>query len=131
MLRLVKYLAILHDAGEDVSIWKQWSLRYSNSISRHLTVLSPLINSAHKGVDLKSESPPFGILVVESKKVYIFLLANVLPLSERFVKYGEFREVLFDNFEYSRLPTADIPLDGDELRSLIQFFWRHDSILNY
>ena len=131
MLGLVKDLAIPHDAGKDVPIREQWSFRYSNSISRHLAVLGPLIDSAHKGVDLKSESPPFRILVVESEKVDIFMLTNVLPLSERFVKYGKFRKVLFDDFEDSRLATANIPLNRDELGSLIQFFWRHDSILNY
>ena len=79
---------------------------------------------------MKGEAPSFGVLVVESEKVDVFMLSNVLPLSEGLVKNGEFWEVLFDDFEYCGFATADVALDGDELGSFIQFFWRHDSILN-
>ena len=79
---------------------------------------------------MKGEAPPLGFLVVESKEVDVFVLSNVLPLSEWLVKDGEFRKVLFDYFEYGRLATADVTLYGDEVRSFIQFFWRNDSILN-
>ena len=101
VLCLVEDLAVLHDAGEDVTIGEEGPFGDPNSIASHLAVLSPLVNSAHKGVDLKGEAPALGILVVESEEVDIFVLSDILPLCERLVENGQFWEVLPDDFEHS------------------------------
>ena len=49
---------------------------------------------------MKSETPAFGILVVESEEVDIFVLSDILPLSERLVEDGQFWEVLPDDFKH-------------------------------
>ena len=131
MLRLIENVAVLHDAGENVSIRKEWTLRYSYAIASHLAILCPFLNSAHECVYLEGKAPSFGILVVHTEKVDIFVFSNILPLSERLIKDGELWKVLANDSEDSWFATADVSFDGDEPWPFIQFFWRHDSISNY
>lgn len=64
MLGLVQNVHITHDAGKDIAIWEERPLWNSDIIPSHLTVLSPLVNSAHEGIYLKGKPPARGILVV-------------------------------------------------------------------
>lgn len=126
---LVQDTTVPHDAGEDVTIREQRPFRDADTVALHLAVFGPLVESAHKSVDLESKSPSLRILVVKSEEVDVFVFAYVLPLSEGLVQDADFREVLSNDGEQCGFATADVALDGDEMR-LVHIFWRHAPILN-
>lgn len=130
MFSFVEDVAVAHDAGEDVPVREERPFGDLDAIASHLAVLGPLVDPAHKGVDLKSEAPAGRVLVIEAQKVDVLLLADILPLGKGLVEDGEFWEVLSYDFENGGLATADVSLDRDEARSIAPIFWRHDSISN-
>jgi hypothetical protein len=97
VLSLVKYVSIAHDTGENLAVGEEGALRDPDAPADHLTVLHPLVESAHEGVYLEGESPPRLVLVVHLQEIDVLFLAHILPVRERFIQNGQFWEVLPDH----------------------------------
>jgi len=121
VLGLVENVSVAHDAGEDLAVREEGALGDPDAPADHLTVLHPLVEPAHEGVDLEGESPSRLVLVVHLQEIDVLLLAHVLPVRERLVQNGQFWEVLPDHLQDRRFPAPDITLDRNELRLLLHF----------
>lgn len=96
MLGLVENVGVAHNTSEDPAVGEEGAFRDSDAPPDHLAVLHPLVEPAHKGVDLEGEAPASLVLVVQLKEIDVLLLANVLPVGEGFVQDGQLRKVLPD-----------------------------------
>ena len=111
VLSLIEDVSVAHDAGKDLAVGEEGALGDPDAPADHLTVLHPLVEPAHEGVDLEGESPPRLVLVVHLQEIDVLLLAHVLPVRERLVQNGQFWEVLPDHLQDRRFPAPDITLN--------------------